>query len=1494
MLFNNSSDGSYQIGGSVKRHNFNDSFLLTCHQTNNMASAKQIRDEIMRMTIVVNSNPAQQEIYNLTEANRKFALQSTKLREERVKVGQSLGKNSQQYKDLTAQINSNSALITANNKKIKDLADTLDISQMSVKQLKQEAVLLRRELERVVPGSNQYNALQTQLGAVNGRLAQVRGGAAATSSSFGSLASQFNHYSGIITAGVAMFVGFGLSIQAVIDRNNKLVDAQTAVGKTVNMTKEEVEDLTKTFSAFDTRTSKIDLLKIAETGGRLGVGKAQIKDFVQEVDKANVALGDGFAGGVEAVTDTLGKLKNLYGETKDLDMATAINQIGSAMNELGANGAATEANIGEFALRLGSLPAKLKPTIAEALALGAAFEESGIDAERAGTAYSTFVRNAATNADKFAKVMGISKKEVEDLMNADPLEFFLKFSEGMKGMDTTDLAKTMEFLKMNDQYVISTMGAASENTEKFRASIELSNKSLTEATSLQNEFNKVNNNSAAVFEKVQKKFLGMFTSQKVADTLNWLIGTFALFLGVNKELEGRMGTVGKSIVDIIKVFAVMASVVISASLGIAVYNTLIKESVLRTVALDAIEKIRLARLYISTAVQSGYNVVLGLGQIALGKMFFGQSMATAGQLRLNAAMASNPIGAVVLAITALVGILYILKQRQDEARISEKERYEQLHRLQTIENQSKEEGVNAVKKYKEGIENLIYVIKSETSTKKMRESAYKSLIKIHPQFLDTVDKEFRATKDLIRVYNELASQIDATARAKAKAAAKQSIYDQIEKDRVNFIKGQSAREKEQQNRNDLRKQYSYSKERGNSAVEMFGSFEEHNKGAILIKSIADNENLIKQISTADKKRIDVLKKAIETAKGNKRNVLEIELNSLLGISNENQSATTPNFNVPGDPIKTASTPKPKSTTSADNQHKKEMDDAERRGVQAEELARQIALNIEDAKIEAMEEGFEKELAALNLQEQRKLAEIDKKKTPEFEIKALDEKIANAKEADKYFYETLKTQSLENNASAEKEKEAQKTLFEIKRKTLNVKYQNEEFKEIQEYFQKGLNELERQKNEELAGFKDLAELKASLKGRANDDEIAEIETWEQGKAALSKVYQKKELEMQATNLQAMLALYEGLDLSKLTKEQQDQVLKFIDDAKNKVAELKAVQNSTDKGGKGKGDGNKSKLGGKGSTDILGMSVSDWDTFFTNIETGADKLGTIIAAVQAVQAAFGLYYQYVQANEQRQMQEIDLNARKQEKRLKKMLDSGQINQEQYEQQIQKLNDETELKKAKLEYEGAKRKRAMSIAEVAINTAVAIMGIWKDFPKVDFGATAAIMSGVVGALGVAQIATIAATPLPPAPGYEDGFGMEYDMRRSQDGKKFRVKRKRLSSGEVHSPTHFIAGERGTEMVIDSPTYTRFRPEVKRILHNEISYAKGFEGGMFRNSNSSSSSNYDEKLMQIIEQNTMAMNAIRDKKFIAYLAKNMDNAKEIIEMTDEFNGYKKSSIKK
>ena len=286
-----------------------------------MASAKQIRDEIMKMTIIVNSNPAQQEIYKLAEANRKLADESSKLRAEREKVRQTLGKESQEYKELTQKINDNSLSISNNKRKMQELSDSLDISQMSVKQLKQELTLLKRELERTVPGSNQFNALQERIGQVSTRLGEVRNGARSTQMSFQQLADRFNQYSGIITAVAAVLIGFGLSVQNIIDRNNKMADAMSQVEKNVNMTRQEVEALTRSFSDMDTRTKKIDLLKIATAGGRLGVAKEDIKDFVVEVDKANVALGDSWEGGADKIAEEIGRIALSYEETKNQPIA---------------------------------------------------------------------------------------------------------------------------------------------------------------------------------------------------------------------------------------------------------------------------------------------------------------------------------------------------------------------------------------------------------------------------------------------------------------------------------------------------------------------------------------------------------------------------------------------------------------------------------------------------------------------------------------------------------------------------------------------------------------------------------------------------------------------------------------------------------------------------------------------------------------------------------------------------------------------------------------------------------------------------------------------------------------------------------------------------------------------------------------------------------------------------------------------------------------------
>ena len=135
-----------------------------------------------------------------------------------------------------------------------------------------------------------------------------------------------------------------------------------------------------------------------------------------------------------------------------------------------------------------------------------------------------------------------------------------------------------------------------------------------------------------------------------------------------------------------------------------------------------------------------------------------------------------------------------------------------------------------------------------------------------------------------------------------------------------------------------------------------------------------------------------------------------------------------------------------------------------------------------------------------------------------------------------------------------------------------------------------------------------------------------------------------------------------------------------------------------------------------------------------------------------------------------------------------------------------------------------------------------------------------------------------------------MEYDMMREQDGKKFRTVRRRLTSGLVDRPTHFIAGENGVEMVIDNPTYTKFPESVKRTLNRQIAIAKGYEGGRYPYLSDKSSSNSNELvLIDALERNTQAMNSFVNKDWTARVDKNdMRSAKNIIEMQDDYNYLK------
>ncbi len=1465
-------------------------------------SAKKIRDEIMKMTIVVNSNPAQQEIFKLTNKNRELKKGLQELNEERKKEYRQNGRSSAKYKALTKQINDTKDAISSTTNKIKELEGGLKLSDMSVKQLRQELRILNQELGRTQAGSQAYNALQQRIKEVRNRLYGVEDGAVKSSISFGQLANKFNHYSGIVAATTGVFLGFALSVKSVIDRNNKLDDAMSGVMKKANMTKEEVKGLMNMYKDIDTRTKKIDLLKISEVGGSLNVAKEELLDFTREVDKAYVSLGDSWKGSLEDLANSLGKIAKLYSETKNLPIGQAINEIGSALNELAAQGTSTEQNISEFVKRMGSVPEALRPGLNTLLGFGAALEENGINAEIGASGLSKFLRTAAKDADKFARVMGVPVEKVKEMINQDPSEFFLKFSKGLRGLDPTQLAKVLDSLKLNDNEVIKVVGAASANTDRFRESVALANKAVAEGTSLQDEFNKVNNNAAGIYDKIQKKIAGIFTSQALAEFLNDSITMFGKFIGVVEDSDGVITGFREGLLFLIKILTIATATMLSYNLSVKVTKISMKGLKQQLIGYTIVQKASIANKRLMILTMRLWAGAVGISQLAVGKLTRSTKLMTLAQKNLNRATRLNPLGALVATVIALGSALYFLYKHHQKARKAAKEHYKELHRFESVQSEVMEKGKIANEKFRTSVDKLIGVLNSEIATKEMREKAYNALIKIHPEFMNTVDSEFRATARLAKVYETLAQKIELSARAKARASAKQSIYDEIEKNRINLVKGEIEFNKEQEERSKIRNKYKSHYDLDDKdevrklemMVDRFGGDEETKKRAKIEEKIRKDEILLDKLDNHNKERAKELEKLINDAKGNKKKMLEYEYEMLLtngegyqnNVVNEPTSSYTP-INNGGRKSRT-------TNNHQKRQYQRKIDETKRHYKQSLALEVSLANELEEKKIELMKKGMDRELAELELQRKRKLQSIESKRVTQQEFKELDTKIASAKGDDKILFVHLKESWLRNNEKLNQIKK--KTIRKFNQKTLLIKgkHLTDQINIDQKIHQRKLSNLKRSQNEELALLTSLEKMKAKLSDYYFEDEVSKVETWQQGKALLNKQYQQEELQLLYEHLNQMAKQYEGLDMSILTEEQKEVINERLEEVRDKMAEVAAKKNEIANGGnedEENGDSTLSNIGG--NTDILGMSPEQWDELFSNLENGTNLLDTLRAGVQILMETFSTYYAFVKANEQAQLKEVDKNAKQKEKRLKRMLNSGQLNQKQYEEAIQHLNEETDRRKEQLEMQSAKRQRNIQIAQIVANTAQAIMSIWAQVPKFDFGATAGILTGVVSALGALQIATVMKTPLPTASGYEDGFGLEYDINREQDGKQFRVVRKPLQSGLVNRPTHFIAGENGVEMVIDNPTYTRFRPEVKRVLHEEIAYAKGYEKGYYPNFGSEEKEEnfYNQVLEKVVENNTKAMESIIQKKFRAYLVKDMDTAKDILEVTEEYKELEESA---
>ena len=533
-------------------------------------------------------------------------------------------------------------------KKVEELRN----AQRRFNEIKSEVDNVKKSIEQSL---EPVQELQESIGKVPEKMDEIH----KKTTSLGSI------FQGVFKANIAtsLFEGFIGKARNATDELIKISDLMTGVEKTSGLASEQVRELWNEFDNLNTRTSKQELLNIAQIGGRLGItDKDQLREFTTEIDKIYVALGDSFQGGLEEVTTKVGKLKNLFAETRDQNYGEALNAIGSALNELGANGSSTEQNITEFATRIGALPSVLKPSIEKTLGLGAAFEESGIDAEVASSGYSRFMSIAGNNLDAFARQMKLTKKEASELFNSRPEEFFLRFGESLKGLGAEQTAGVLKGLKLNTVEIQKALGTAGDKADRFRQLMNLSGTAMQESTSIQNEFNKVNENTAAIWEKIKKVFAETFTSDTMSQWFGGFIKLLGWFTGVTSQAGDGVKVFRERIAFLIKAIVVCTTAFISYRAAVYLSSIATKAAWQQTILYNAAMKVANA----TTAIWKGTILLLSAAKATL----TGNTIrATAAMRTFNLVTKMNPWGLLLGAITAVVTALVLFSNKQKEVNL---------------------------------------------------------------------------------------------------------------------------------------------------------------------------------------------------------------------------------------------------------------------------------------------------------------------------------------------------------------------------------------------------------------------------------------------------------------------------------------------------------------------------------------------------------------------------------------------------------------------------------------------------------------------------------------------------------------------------------------------------------------------------------------------------------------------------------------------------------
>ena len=701
--------------------------------------ARKLTSDEIEWILKLNTDQAQKEYHKLENENKDLQKHINAARKAMAELEAQNKKGSQEWQNLKKSIDGYSKEIRKNSSLMDGIARKLDVSTMTVSQLRKRFNSLKKELENTSKATKpeKYKELRDELKRVGVALDKAKTDARGLNGAFFSLSKMKEALVGFffqIGASILTLVtdGFKNLINTIQDferQNSKLASVLGTTISGISKLTEQAKFLGRTTTATASQVTglQIELAKLGFSQQVIEKLTPSVLKFAQAVD-TDLASAPAFAGAAM-------RIFNKDAEDAEKVMASfAVATTSSALDFSKLQ--ASLATVGPVANAFGF-------TVEETTALLGQLSNAGFDASSAATAIRNILLNLADANGALAKALGGPVKNLEDLVG------------GLKKLNSegVDLAKALELTDKRSVSAFSTFLNGADSVLSLRDSI-------TDCTDEFNQmYNTMSDNAAGTWAGFQSAVEGLVLRffdlrealktvyEWATDFVNWIGEIVDALQPLGSMLSVVVGLFGSAIVVVGRLVGWLTSLFTQTKTGRVVLNALVAGLIAyKTASLLATAATKKFMTSMVSTMKSAVLFVASLG--AKAKALLADAAANVkaaiATRSFNAALMSNPILLVVGLVATLVAAIVGYNSVMDET----------IEKTNAVAEAQKEASRQYGEK-KGKIEALIMVAENENISLERRKTAVEELNRIIPGYNAQIDEttgKYTAANDALETY----------------------------------------------------------------------------------------------------------------------------------------------------------------------------------------------------------------------------------------------------------------------------------------------------------------------------------------------------------------------------------------------------------------------------------------------------------------------------------------------------------------------------------------------------------------------------------------------------------------------------------------------------------------------------------------------------------------------------------------------------------------------